>query len=752
MDDRQEQDLNTVNLTESQLQQVQAGRDSIAAQNSQVTITNLLISFFGGRSSPPKIDWNWATQILKQQRSDIKERLKKSLFGLAEVDTIEVESKRQENSPALALEARKTLTVNGTEVGIIDPQEQMIQTYAREDINGKLLILGMPGAGKTIALLKLAEQLVHEAIVNPETVIPIIFELSTWRDGQSIEVWLIEQLYELCGGKREQKIYETWLERRVLLPLLDGLDELGMLRQKACTEKVNEFAKQYPQVVVCCRVNEFQQAGINLSNLRGKVQLQPLSDRQIEFYLQQVDKVGLWQQIMNAPEMALMLEPNEDGEPGLLRVPLFISIAATIYDGKQSFQNKGDLLEKYIERQLSFDVRKGDRSRKEFAGRKWAFRTTDNELHTRSVKKYLKWLSNKLRDAEITDFQVKFLTHDWMRNVNCEDWKLQEKPIIWLDSKTKRACDFLLFLLVPFLGWNIISVYPHFLGDIIIAILSTTISLIVSTTLCGLIGYGIVSVVVYLFSRFSLISKILYLSNGLIQFALKYFRILFYKSNGLISRIRMYEDLFAPILVIIAFISLGLVANQYLIPIYARISVSCLGFITNHLPISCLIGWLGGSIYGIFLGLAVVTFHTFKYRKGIYPNSSTKENETSTDLTYSARWYWDALNVYIHAPYILGVYIFHKSDIEIPTDVSNSTLIPLFPLGIVVVTYVINHMMSDGYLGQLPIRLVLFWQGKTPWKYTRFLNYCAERRLLQRIGGRYRFIHRELLDHFGMKN
>ena len=169
-----------------------------------------------------------------------------------------------------------------------------------------------------------------------------------------------------------------------------------MLRQKACTEKVNEFAKQYPQVVVCCRVNEFQQAGINLSNLRGKVQLQPLSDRQIEFYLQQVDKVGLWQQIMNAPEMALMLEPNEDGEPGLLRVPLFISIAATIYDGKQSFQNKGDLLEKYIERQLSFDVRKGDRSRKEFAGRKWAFKTTDNELDTRSVKKYLKWLSKKL--------------------------------------------------------------------------------------------------------------------------------------------------------------------------------------------------------------------------------------------------------------------------------------------------------------------------------------------------------------------
>jgi hypothetical protein len=37
--------------------------------------------------------------------------------------------------------------------------------------------------------------------------------------------------------------------------------------------------------------------------------------------------------------------------------------------------------------------------------------------------------------------------------------------------------------------------------------------------------------------------------------------------------------------------------------------------------------------------------------------------------------------------------------------------------------------------------------------YVRFLIYCHDRRLLQQIGGRDRFIHRELLDHFaGMEN
>jgi len=50
----------------------------------------------------------------------------------------------------------------------------------------------------------------------------------------------------------------------------------------------------------------------------------------------------------------------------------------------------------------------------------------------------------------------------------------------------------------------------------------------------------------------------------------------------------------------------------------------------------------------------------------------------------------------------------------------------------------------------LCLRFILTQDRKIPWNYARFLNYCVERRLLQRIGGRYRFIHRELLDHFAL--
>jgi hypothetical protein len=46
------------------------------------------------------------------------------------------------------------------------------------------------------------------------------------------------------------------------------------------------------------------------------------------------------------------------------------------------------------------------------------------------------------------------------------------------------------------------------------------------------------------------------------------------------------------------------------------------------------------------------------------------------------------------------------------------------------------------------LRLILYFNGYIPWNYAQFLNYCTERMFLQRVGGRYRFIHKMLQDHF----
>jgi hypothetical protein len=47
------------------------------------------------------------------------------------------------------------------------------------------------------------------------------------------------------------------------------------------------------------------------------------------------------------------------------------------------------------------------------------------------------------------------------------------------------------------------------------------------------------------------------------------------------------------------------------------------------------------------------------------------------------------------------------------------------------------------------LRLVLWVSGTLPLRYVKFLNFATRRRLLQRVGGRYRFIHVLLRDYLG---
>lgn len=46
------------------------------------------------------------------------------------------------------------------------------------------------------------------------------------------------------------------------------------------------------------------------------------------------------------------------------------------------------------------------------------------------------------------------------------------------------------------------------------------------------------------------------------------------------------------------------------------------------------------------------------------------------------------------------------------------------------------------------LRFSLYTAGWIPWNYAHFLNYCTELLLLQRVGGRYRFIHRLVQERF----
>ena len=60
--------------------------------------------------------------------------------------------------------------------------ESIVQVFDR--LNGKLLILGDPGSGKTTTLLTLAHDLLYRAELDDHHPIPVVFNLSSWSEKQ----------------------------------------------------------------------------------------------------------------------------------------------------------------------------------------------------------------------------------------------------------------------------------------------------------------------------------------------------------------------------------------------------------------------------------------------------------------------------------------------------------------------------------------------------------------------------------------
>lgn len=152
--------------------------------------------------------------------------------------------------------------------------------------------------------------------------------------GGAIQIGQAGETLQQTQVTDQQTDQQVILDDRVLLPLLDGLDELGQ-RQAKCIDKLNEFAQSYPHVVVCCRTEEYRylSAGKKLSALRGAVCLDPLTNGQIEAYLEALQVEELWAAVQSSPNMQHMLEPDAEGKPGIFRVPLLLSMAAVAYGG-----------------------------------------------------------------------------------------------------------------------------------------------------------------------------------------------------------------------------------------------------------------------------------------------------------------------------------------------------------------------------------------------------------------------------------
>jgi DNA polymerase III delta prime subunit len=276
----------------------------------------------------------------------------------------------------------------------LPPGTQIIDVFDQEA--GRLLVLGAPGVGKTTTLLQLAKELIARAETDAGVPMPVLLNLSSWKDDtQTLARWLEAELKSKYGVRND--IGRRWLHDRCLLPLLDGLDEVEPTRQSKCVQAINDFWVNYRPdgLVVCCRLGEYQNCNTKLT-LNGAVYLQPLTDEQIRNYVETSSHPGLWHHIQTDAEL---LE--------LTRSPLLLSMLTLAYKTRsiQEWQNfpltqerHQHLFDVYIEHMLSRQI-----ERQEY--------TKEKTLH------WLTWLAQRLREQAQTDFVIEKLQPAWLRSL-----------------------------------------------------------------------------------------------------------------------------------------------------------------------------------------------------------------------------------------------------------------------------------------------------------------------------------------------
>ncbi|MGH7331884.1 MAG: TIR domain-containing protein [Candidatus Rokuibacteriota bacterium] len=347
----------------------------------------------GGPQTPPTSlpELRNRRDLLTRVKGEIADRLAQSLHHMVLMNLSKERHPQEVKRPwdvEIKLGARQNLQVR--------PDTEIIDVFDEEIIAGKLLILGAPGAGKTTTLLQLARDLVDRAEINAGEPMPVLLNLSSWKnDGHPLASWLVPELYVKYGIRRD--IGRRWLDERRVLPLLDGLDELEPALQEPCVRAINQLQQdnQPQHLVVCCRLAEYQNYETKL-HLNGAVHLLPLTEEQIRQYLRTVGCSELWETLRTTPELL-----------DLAKSPLLLSMMIATYmegavTGQQRLGSSQDgrryLFDTYIERMLSRGPEVHPYGKAE-------------TLH------WLAWLARRLHERSQSEFLLERLQPSWLESL-----------------------------------------------------------------------------------------------------------------------------------------------------------------------------------------------------------------------------------------------------------------------------------------------------------------------------------------------
>ena len=569
---------------------------------------------------------------------------------------------------------------------------QGTQIYQEMGQGRTLLILGSPGAGKTIALLQLAQRLIDRSEQDLSLPIPIVFNLSSWaKDRKSIVDWLIDELLEKYQVPKS--LSEPWIRNQQIIPLLDGLDEVNAEYRNDCVRFLNEFIGLFPQteVAVCSRVRDYEALTERLQ-ISSALCLQPLLAKQVYQFL---DSVG-----GSLSGLKTLLKRDADLEQ-FAQTPLILNFMSVAYQGwsvekllpelHSTPDRSQHLFDTYIDRRLD--------------------RGTASEYPKKQVLRWLSWLGSRMVPEKQTIFLIEEMQPTWLQT------KAQNR--LYRFGSMLVGGLLIVLILWPIYAWDPLSNSLFKKGGLINAL---TWGLIL-----GLIfGWGKAEIKTV---------------ETLTWPWKKTWEDLF---GGLISGLKwglLFSLFLAPIY--------GLLRGSEASPFYLGTAFANYG---TELPgLKWGIGY--GLSLGMSLGM---TFGLINDIKGseietkTIPNQGIRRSARNVGVTglitclIFVPFYW--FNG-------LLIIIFYKGLIFNISAWGESSLFDLITPGLR--WGLMSGLIFGGGLAcirHLSLRLILHHSNYIPWDYAKFLDFVSDRLLMKKIGGGYVFFHRMLLEHFAQMN
>ena len=209
---------------------------------------------------------------------------------------------------------------------------------------GRLVVLGEPGSGKTMLMVRLVLDLLAARAAGGPVPVPVLAPVASWDPSrQDLRDWLATRLITdypaLAGpppaGTAGPTQAAALLEAGLILPVLDGLDELPEAARGPAISQINDALQPGGQVLLTCRTRPYRDAvrppdGPE-ATLAGAaaIQLRPLDANAVRRYLRD-DAPGPVTRARWDPVLKVLGTQAPAGQA--LSTPLMVALARAIYN------------------------------------------------------------------------------------------------------------------------------------------------------------------------------------------------------------------------------------------------------------------------------------------------------------------------------------------------------------------------------------------------------------------------------------